>query len=174
MVTSGSATTILNDEEVQSKITATLRFIDGTFNTLVQKMFKPEVKNQIYINRYILLNLVESYYCDLYRLTHFRGITADHHKQAAFLIKWIIMLRPIQIHADTVDPSIEILLANEFLAVAVGIIIVLRNVHIKQIIIKENKYIANLVYLLHYHSCYSPEQLASELYQFEQNSTQGY
>jgi hypothetical protein len=169
MTLPNEAVTILNDETVQQKITATLQLIDGTFKNLLQDGLTAPVKDQVYMNRHILLNVVESCYCDLQRLTHFRKIEPDHHKRAAFLIKWIMLLRPVQIHAKTVDPGKECLLINEILAVSVGVTVILRIADVLQVFQGESNYIKNFIYLLHYHSCWSPEQLASEMYLFEQS-----
>jgi hypothetical protein len=164
----GTARDILGLEEVQKGLKSVPPVIEEIFKSMCEKSFSPEDVSQMYLNRHILQHAVESYYCDLYRLTIFRGIKADYHKQAAFLIKWIVKLRPVQIHANVNDPHLPVLLCNEHLAVAVGLVILFRSVtNSAQIVAKEADYICNLVYLLHFHSCISPEQLASELYQLE-------
>ena len=124
------------------------------------KRLAPDIE----LNKKILYEAFGSAYCDMYRLTVFRGIRhADVHKKAAFLIKWIAKLRPIHIHRCTNAP---IQYVNELFAVTVAMTVmgippnqVLDSVPLK-------KYADNLVYLLHYHAC-SPEQLASELFLLE-------
>ena len=116
------------------------------------------------LNKKILYEAFGSAYCDMYRLIVFRGIRhADAHKKAAFLVKWIAKLRPVQIRRYT---NAQIQYVNELFAVMVALTVmgipptnVLENVHLK-------KYADNLIYLLHYHAC-SPEQLASELFLLE-------
>ena len=165
---SGTAQEILEHEDVQERVGCAATLVDKIFQSLLAKSFRSEDVKYLYLNKYVLKHAIESYYCDLHRLTIFRGITADRHKQAAFLIKWLTKLRPVQIHADLVNPSAPVMLSNEYLAVAVGFVILFRSVTApNQIITVEKGYIQNLVYLLHFHSCMSPEQLASELYQLE-------
>jgi hypothetical protein len=165
---SGTAQEILEREDVQQWVEQATTLIDKVFKSLLAKSFRSEEMEHIYLNKYILKHAVESYYCDLHRLTIFRGISADRHKQAAFIIKWLTKLRPVQIHADVVNPSIPVMLSNEYLAVAVGLVILFRSAAVpRRIITAEKGYIQNLVYLLHFHSCISPEQLASEFYLLE-------
>ena len=167
-VFSGTAGYILGLPEVQAGIRTTFTLAERVFQSMCVRSFCPDDANKVYLNKYVLSHTVESYYCDLYRLTLFRGITADNHKQAAFLCKWIAKLRPVQIHADATNPSLSVLLSNEYFAVAVGLVTLFRSVTTPaRVIVNEADYIQNLAYLLHYHSCISPEQLASELYQLE-------
>ena len=164
----GTAEDILGLEEVQRGVKSVPPVIEQIFKRLCEKSFSPEDASNIYLNKYVLQHAVESYYCDLYRLTIFRGIRADYHKQAAFLIKWIVKLRPVQIHADVQNPRLPVLLCNEYLAVTVGLVVLFRSItDSAKVVIDEADYIHNLVYLLHFHSCISPEQLASELYLLE-------
>lgn len=164
----GTARDILGLEEVQKGLRAVPPVIERVFESLWERSFSPEAASQIYLNKHVLFHVLESYYCDLYRLTIFRGIEADYHKQAAFLVKWIVKLRPVQIHADVVNPHVQVLLSNESLAVAVGLVVLFRSIaDSKQVVADEAPYVCNLLYLLHDHSSLSPEQLASELYQLE-------
>ena len=165
----GTARDILGLPEVQQGLQKVPPVIERIFNLLCEKSFSSGDASHIYLNKHILLHALESYYCDLYRLTIFRGIEADYHKQAAFLIKWIVKLRPVQIHADVSNPRLPVLLCNELLAVAVGLVVLFRSVtNSVQVVTNETHYLCNLIYLLHFHSSISPEQLASELYQLEQ------
>lgn len=160
---------ILDNPKNCSFIDGAFQLVIGAFNSMSRRSFKPEDVTHLYLNKHVLLNAIESCVCDLHRLGTFRDITPDRHKEAAFLIKWIMMLRPIQIHADTADPSRVVLLANEYLAIEVGLMIVLTSANVTAVIREERGYIENLIYLLHYHPCVSPEQFASELYQLERN-----
>ena len=164
----GTAGDILGLDEVQQGVRDVPPVIEKIFKILCEKSYTAKDANHIYLNKYILQHAIESYFCDLYRLTIFRGITADYHKQAAFLIKWIVKLRPVQTHADVVNPSLPVLLCNEFLAITVGLVALFRSTaHPMQVVKQEADYIYHLVYLLHFHASFSPEQLASELYQLE-------
>jgi hypothetical protein len=116
----------------------------------------------VYLNRRLLLATVESCYCDIYRLKFFRPVEwIDNHKKAAYSMKWIARLRPIQIHSGA-ELTTSSLMANAWYAVRLGLTL---------LEIKENKrddtwwvrYVRNLAYLLHFHSI-SVEQLSSELY----------
>jgi hypothetical protein len=130
------------------------------------KKLQPDIE----LNKKILYEAFGSAYCDMYRLTVFRGIRqADMHKGAAFLVKWIAKLRPIQIRRY---PNAQIQCVNELFAITVALTIMnispdetLADAHL-------SRYINNLVYLLHYHPCAS-EQLASELFLLEQCTRRG-
>ncbi len=116
----------------------------------------------IYLNQDILRTMVESYFCDIYRLKLFRPVTwVDAYKKAAFSMKWISKTHPVQIRRGF-KPEKATLMANEYFAVSAGIAF---------LNIKENQnsnewftgYWTNLIYLLYYHSV-SAETLCSELF----------
>ena len=118
------------------------------------------------LNRPLLHEAVASAYCDMYRLTVFRGIrNADIHKQAAFLIKWIAKLRPIHVRCFPNKSALQYM--NE--AFAMTIALYMMAIRPTELLAnhKAMKYADNLLYLLHYHAC-APEQLASELFLLEQ------
>lgn len=98
----GTARDILELKEVQQGLRDVPPVIETVFKKLCEKSFSPEDADLIYLNKYVLQHAVASYFCDMYRLTIFRGINADYHKLAAFLMKWVVKLRPVQIHADVV------------------------------------------------------------------------
>lgn len=115
----------------------------------------------IYLNPYLLRMTVESYFCDLYRLKFFRPVEyANEHKKAAYTMKWIARVRPIQMTggygADT--PT---LMANAYFALMAGLMFL----HI-DCDVRNNqwwrKYVTDMVYFLHYHSV-SVESLSSEM-----------
>jgi hypothetical protein len=119
----------------------------------------------IYLSLYSLREVVESNFCDVYRLKFFRGIhQEDVHKRASFLMTWIVKIRPIQFVQNTMPQKLTIY-ANELFAVFVGLNFL--NISPKRLCNDMPNYFANLLYLLHFHSC-SPEQLASELFLLEQ------
>lgn len=119
------------------------------------------------LNEYLLREAVESCLCDIYRLKVFRGIQQeDEHKQAAFLVKWISKIRPVQVFDDS-SYNVTSLLVNEIFAVNVALVIL--NIIPSKLTIK-SQYVSNLLYLLHFHPC-AVEQVASELYLLEKVCT---
>ncbi len=119
----------------------------------------------VYMNRRLLLHMVESCYCDIYRLKFFRPVDwIDNHKKAAYNMKWIARIRPIQVHSGASLTSGSVM-ANGYFAVVVG----LWFMEIKPKWAEDvwwQRYVRNLAYLLHYHSI-SVEQLSSELFVLE-------
>jgi hypothetical protein len=114
------------------------------------------------LNLFLLREAVESYFCDIDRLKFFRGILQeDKHKQAAFFIVWIAKIRPIQFRTGITITRKSELYANEFFAICAGLTFL--DCSITKLHEQEPKYLTNLVYLLHFHSC-SGEQLASEMF----------
>lgn len=76
-----------------------------------------------FLQKYILRNAVESYFCDLQHSKDFHDIElADRHKVAAFTIKWIVKSRPIQLIETASPNSRYILLVNEIFALMAGLI----------------------------------------------------
>ena len=122
----------------------------------------------IILNRCTLYEATASAYCDIFRLTAFRGIDfADIHKRSAFLTKWIAKLRPIYTYQHPKGAVFE--WVNELFAISV--VLSVMNINPENLLsntcVYSKTYINNLIYLLHYHAC-APEQLASELYLLEQ------
>jgi hypothetical protein len=128
-------------------------------------LYYKHVETNTELSKQLLHEAVASAYCDMYRLTVFRGIqNADVHKQAAFLIKWIVKQRPIHVHRYTSDSIFQYI--NELFAITVAMTIM--KIQPDRLLADHNvvRYIDNLLYLLHYHAC-APEQLASELFLLE-------
>ncbi|MDE0423047.1 MAG: hypothetical protein OXK76_19445 [Gammaproteobacteria bacterium] len=74
------------------------------------------------LNRVVLFNVVVSYFHDVDRHKDFHGSErVDEAKQAAFTIKWISKLRPIQFTCEVEDASQSILFINEMFAVRCGL-----------------------------------------------------
>ena len=75
------------------------------------------------INRVVLFNVVVSYFDDVNRHKHFHGTERiDPTKQAAYTMKWIAKLRPIQFSLPNPDDATkEILYINEIFAVRCGL-----------------------------------------------------
>ena len=114
-----------------------------------------------YINPHILRIVVESYFCDIYRVKFFRPVEwVDCHKRAAFTMKWISRARPIQIHNGT-KPTKAALMANAYFAVVAGLTMLEATMESAA---PEwwSRYIASMAYLLYYHAP-DAEQLCSEM-----------
>ena len=76
--------------------------------TEAYKDYFTKIGQSIELNSQVLHEALASAYCDMYRLTVFRGIkNADRHKRAAFLVKWITKLRPICIRAYPKDSILQ-------------------------------------------------------------------
>ena len=63
---------------------------------------QPEiVQKAVYLNNGLLHFVVRSYFDDIFRYKDYSGTKlANHHKQAAYTIKWIVKFKPIQINKD--------------------------------------------------------------------------
>ena len=126
--------------------------------------------NHLRLNEQILFEAIGSCYSDIYRLQVFRNIRhADTHKRAAFLMKWIVKYRPIQIVDNVVIRHVSTMLANEIFAVELAL--TMMNVKPEKFFNHHEfcNYSNNIVYLLRFHSC-EAEQLASELFLLEQHA----
>lgn len=121
----------------------------------------------VYLNLDLLYHAIDSYFQDVDRMKDYRFIKhLDRHKQAAFTMKWIAALRPIQIEKEFIgqagaDSADSLLLANECLALHSGLSYMA--VQVKMI---PGDYLRNFLYILHFHPV-SPEQLASEMFLLE-------
>jgi hypothetical protein len=116
----------------------------------------------IILNPHLLFESVSSAYCDIYRLKFFRDVPwIDDHKKAAFTMKWISRIRPIQIYHGII-PTAASIKVNSYYAIVSGLSIL----KVKEGWKKDEwweRWITNMVYLLHYHSV-SVELLSSELF----------
>lgn len=137
--------------------------------SVIQRVFKQCCDySGVYLSKHLVMEAVGSCFCDLYRLKVFRGIEQeDVHKRAAFLVKWIVKTRPIQIRHDIEDICVSTVQANEILALSTALFVL--KISPTQFFrdVRFQGYMRNFVYLVHFHSC-SAEQLASELYLLEQ------
>lgn len=150
----GTPRTILKHSSMATRIPRRLEILSRTYS----KVFG--ANTEIYLNRELLRESVENYFCDLYRLKFFRDIdNADAHKQAAFTMKWIAKTRPIQIVQGRKITQKRIILANEIYAFYAGINFL---PSCRQSALSHN-YIVNLIYVLHNHAI-DPVCLASEMY----------
>ena len=114
----------------------------------------------------ILYLVVKSYFDDIYRYKDYTGSKlADQHKQAAYTIKWISKLRPIQIISEFKDNE-EIIWINSTFSIYAG----LNFLHVSNIFehISDSLY-ETLIYTAQYRYI-SGKQLAYLLYSMELNA----
>lgn len=138
---------------------------------MAQRIFeKIPCQHVAYLNDKLLLQAVESCYCDMFRLKVFRGIIAeDSHKQAAFFIIWIAKLRPVQLRQQHEMPLSQAELeVNAWFALFIGLTLLGIDTNMLNRNPRLSNYIRNLAYLLHWHHFDSPERMASELFLLEQ------
>lgn len=153
---------ILDHPEMRDRVLKSLALLERTFGEQFSRM---PAYSEFYLNRYLLRETVESCFCDMYRMKFFRSIpNEDSHQRAAFFVKWIVKLRPIQLR-ENVTPSKIAILANELFAIYIALV----HLGISPAVLFRQfpNYVSNLVYLLHFRSC-SPELLASEMFLLDQ------
>ena len=134
-----------------------------TLLTLFSK-FENDFFKGLYLNDAILYTTVQSYFQDLDRTKEYHGIeNADNHKMAAYMIKWIVKTKPIQIRRQTKGIGKPAILSNELFALFIAVEIL--DFDINSI---SNKLFQNLLYIFRYRSidCLA---LASKMYILEQN-----
>lgn len=124
----------------------------------------PELKDCVYLNHHLLRVSVKSYFDDIYKFkTYTKSERADVHKQAAYQIKWISRIRPVQILPGKED-SITALgwMVNAYFAVFVGFSFLFGK-NTQQIMEKVlPKYHSHLVYVAQYRNI-SGRELAYSL-----------
>lgn len=87
----------------------------------IQKNLGPS-KKHMEVNRTVLHNVVVSYFDDVDRHKEYHGTDrVDNVKQAAYTIKWIAKLRPIQFMCAEEDVDRELLYINEIFALRCGL-----------------------------------------------------
>lgn len=131
----------LKSEEIAQR----LKLIEELYNIYVDQW------PSIYLNRYLLREAVESYFCDIYRLKFFRPVNRiNEHKKAAYTMKWLSRVRPVQVH-DGFGADSPTLMVNAFFALIVG----LELLGVKYDARDDDwwtTFIRETTYLLHYHS----------------------
>lgn len=115
----------------------------------------------VYLNPYLLRETVESYFCDVYRLKFFRPVDfANEHKKAAYTIKWISRIRPIQMIGGH-GPDTAALMGNAYFALMAAFALL----KIRFDAGNDDwwrSYVTDTVYFLHYHSV-SADSLSGEM-----------
>ena len=130
---------------------------------VLDELFKHKLapRGGININADILYHTVISYMLDIGRMQTFHAIAIpDRHKRAAFLMAWIVKMRPIQLNSG-IKATEGLLLINEIFAIHAGF----AALRIKGQNFTSN-YLRNLTYILHYRNV-APEVLASSMYLLE-------
>lgn len=119
----------------------------------------------VYLNFAVLENAVEHYFRELGATKTKHCIdNADAHKRAAFTLKWMVRLRPIQIERGVIVDKTDILLANEIFAAYVA----LEHLRLSFDDV-DHKWLFNLLYTLRYRD-FNAETMASEMYLLESRS----
>ena len=97
---------------IQKKICLQENIITEQFRLFIEMQAK-NTKDSVYLNLVLLRPAIVSYYYDIHRYKDFSGSEwANKYKQAAYIIKWIVRFRPIQIKESTKHVSSEILDIN--------------------------------------------------------------
>lgn len=131
------------------------------------KQLTPEVANRLYLNDVLLELVVGSYFDDIDRYKGYSGTPrADHHKQAAYTIKWIAKIKPIQIipveiHENT-DTLLSLLDVNSSFALYAGI----RFLHGDIFPLLSPNFFQHLLYILRYRHI-SGKSLAVDMFMLE-------
>ena len=125
-----------------------------------------ETVRSIRIDGGLLYLVVRSYFDDIYRFKDYTGSKlADQHKQAAYTIKWISKLRPIQIISDSRYTE-EMIWINSSFSLYAG----LSFLHVPNIFEHVSKSLyETLMYATQYRYI-SGRQLSALLYSIEQSA----
>jgi len=132
-----------------------------SLNTIYEARFQQKWPNT-FLQKYILRHTVESYFCDLQHSKDFHDIElANRHKVAAFTMKWIVKMRPIQVQENSVPKTPAELLPNEIFALMAGLRFL--SADITQL---SASLLRSLLYMLH-HRPIDAESLSATMYAIE-------
>ena len=82
--------------------------VDNLYPLFLEKQAKHTQKS-VYLNPVLLNSALTSYFYDVYKFKNFSGSEwANRNKHAAYIIKWIVRFRPIQISENTEHVTSEI------------------------------------------------------------------
>ena len=141
------------------KIAARMQSTEKLFFSVAARRKWP---SGIYLNIAILENTIEHYFRDVSEIKDKHDIdNADRHKRAAFTLKWLAQLRPIQLERGVQISSKEHLLVNEIFAIFTA----LEHLDISFHDV-DPKWTFNMIYTLRYRN-FNAESLASEMYLLE-------
>ena len=149
-------------EEQQKKILDRLTWFNLIYEEFCNK-YDDFLRDAVYLNNDLLYIVIKSYFDDIEKFKKYSGSElADHHKQAAFTIKWISKVKPIQIKPD-IESNKHILLCNSLFAIYVGLAFLLgvtpNNIPLE--------YYEHLIYTTFYREV-NAKQLAGALFVLEQ------
>lgn len=148
------------EEQKLRKIADRMRSTEKLFISVATSRKWP---HGVYLNTSILENLFEHYFRDVDETKDKHEIiNADRHKRAAFTMKWLMRLRPIQIERGVKISKTDILIANELFACFAA----LEHLEISFRDIDEN-WLRNLLFTLRYRD-FCAEAMGSEMYLLEQ------
>ena len=137
------------------------------FNTLYEKFCEKYNNESFYLNKDLLYIAIKSYFDDIEKFKQYSGsILADQHKQAAFTIKWISKIKPIQINPNF-KINKQIILINSLFAIFTGSSFLLK-------VTPENipmNYYKHLIYSTLYRDI-DAKQLAGALFLLEEYANQ--
>lgn len=139
----------------------------NSISTIYYKYFVEKLENNnksdFYLSEAIVLEVAKSLIDELIRYQSYsESEYADRHKQAAYTIKWISKLKPIQILPNEAINKEKILINASF-AVFVGFSFLNENVALNI----SPKLLQHILYTCHYRNI-SGKQLATTLYILEQ------
>lgn len=155
-------------EEVESRY----KFLKDLFLVFIEKHPLNDLDNRVYLNFPILSITAKSIADDLWKYEKYSNSPkADNHKEAAYHIKWISKLKPIQIKSDPKDlkPSestidLELLLINSSFSLFTGFTFLKNGVSEKI----SNKLYDHLIYTTYYRTV-SGRNMSALLYALEQS-----
>ena len=147
----GDFTELTKIEAFEHRIAGRCAYFTNTFSEYNKKLHREGVGGA-FIHSTLLLNAIESYFDDIGRLKKYhRMLLADRFKIAAYTVKWLCRIRPIQVpDVPTRKPAAYVLLpnVNELFALLQGLHI--SGVHYDDV---DRQILAQLAYAVHYRDC---------------------
>jgi hypothetical protein len=105
---------------IKRKVELREKTMEEQYRLFINKLVK-QTQEAVYLNPVLLKSVITSYYYDIHRYKDFSGSKwANQHKQAAYTIKWILRVCPIQIKENTRYISDEIFDINLKFAIVCG------------------------------------------------------
>ena len=132
--------------EEQTRISTRQELLEQTFQGLKDHLGTDF--ERIWMNRIVLHDVVVSYFDDVDRHKEYhRTKRVNEAKQAAFMMKWITKLRPIQFDVAVEEATLELQHVNEVYAMRCGFAFM----GISPSVLPDELY-AEMLYTLHYRS----------------------
>ena len=146
----------------ETEILQYMEMLEDVFSLFQANSERDTSRSIMALDKYLLRETINSCLCDTYRLKFFREVhNEDVHKRAAFLMVWIVRIRPIQFIQGTFPSKKQDLFLNECYAFWVGLNIM--GIDIDFIRKELPGYFESILYLFHNHAL-CPETLGSELF----------